>query len=241
MKEQNVKMDSAITKLPWSKVLVASDQPILRFGLLRLISQESDIEVRGEAESCPELLLKTEELGPDMVVVSLPLGGRLHPGWLGQLKHKQPSLKILAGIRVNDSSLACRVIRAGADGCVHWGASATEVITAIRKVLGGELYLGNTAWKQLLQEAAGDQPAGADVIESLTDREAEIFAMIGQGMNTKHIARALDLSPRTVDSHRKKLKLKLRLPTSAELNCRAFQYWQENSSLRTQCQQIRHC
>ncbi len=212
----------------WSKALIVADHPVLRFGLKRLISQEQDFEVCGEAGSASEALAKTETQRPDIAVVALPLENGLHPVLFPQMKAKYPALKILTGIRSDDPSLSCRVIRAGADGCIHWGVPVAELIEAIRAVLRGKVYLGERASKQLLRCSVVGESADGNV-ESLSDRELHVFAMIGQGTNTQKIAKRLDLSPRTVESHRKKIKLKLGLQNAAQLHHCAFQWWQEHS------------
>ena len=220
--------DRTVIKM-WSKVLIVADQPILRLGLVQLLSKEPDIEVRGEAETVSDTLVQVEALRPDLAVISLPLEGKLHPGWLLQLKAKHAPLKILAGIRMNDPTVACHVIRAGADGCIHWGAPVAELVKATREVLRGELYLEHRVSKRVLQCAVGNETPDGDRIGTLSDRELYIFGMIGQGMTTQQIATALDLSPRTIESHRKKIKLKLQARNAVELNRQAFQWWRENS------------
>jgi DNA-binding NarL/FixJ family response regulator len=212
----------------WSKVLIASDQPVLRFGLRQLLSRESDIEVRGEADTAADVLAKTEALRPDVALIALPLDNSLTPDWLQQAKAKHPPLKILAGIRLDDPGLACRMIRAGADGCIHWGSPLAEYIKAIRTVLQGNVYLGSDASKRLLNCAVDGASPDVDGADSLSDREMGVFIMIGRGMTTQQIASSLDLSPRTIESHRKKIKLKLQVRSAIELNRRAFQWWRDN-------------
>ena len=212
----------------WSKVLIVADQPVLRFGLIRLLSQEQDFEVCTEAGGADEAVRIVESQRPHLALVALPLENSLHPELFRKMKADHPPLKILAGIRIDDPNLSCRVIRSGADGCIHWGEPVAELLGAIRTVLRGEVYLGQRASRLLLRNSVNGESSGDDV-ETLSDRELHVFAMIGQGMNTQKIAKSLDLSPRTVESHRKKIKLKLRLQNAAQLHHRAFQWWQEHS------------
>lgn len=213
----------------WSKVLIVVDQPVARFGLSRLLSQEPDIEVCGEADTASDAVLKTETLKPHLALIGLPLENKVQPDLFSQLRTKHPPLKILVGIRADDPGLACHFARIGADGCVHWREPLADLIKAVRAVLHGELYLGNLTSKRLLQYAVDGKSPDGDGIESLSDREVQIFAMIGQGLTTQQIAHTLDLSSRTVESHRKKIKLKMQVHNAMELNRRAFQWWRENN------------
>jgi DNA-binding NarL/FixJ family response regulator len=177
----------------WSKVLIVADQPIVRFGLARLLSQETDIEVCGEAETGADALAKTEKLRPHLAVIGIPLENKVQPSLFSQLRTIHPPLKILVGVRVDDPVLACHFVRQGVNGCIHWREPLADVLKAVRAVLRGDLYLGNLAAKRLLQYAVDGKSPGSDGIESLSDREVQIFAMIGQGQTTRHIASTLDL------------------------------------------------
>jgi DNA-binding NarL/FixJ family response regulator len=210
------------------KLLIAADQPVLRLGLRQLLSHETDLEVCGEAANTSELLAKTAALLPDLAVVALPLDGDVNPGCLRETKAKHPPLKILAGLRLDDPGLACRMIRAGADGCIHWGAPLGEIISAIRTILQGNIYLNSRASTRLLRCAADGAAPDGDGVDVLSDRELYVFAMIGQGLTTQQIATELDLSPRTIESHRKKVKIKLQVRSAIELNRHAFQWWRDN-------------
>ena len=114
------------------------------------------------------------------------------------------------------------VLRAGADGAIHWGEPVATVTEALRTVLRGEVYLGGPATKRLLKSAIRGDSLDHGV-ESLTDREWRIFTMIGQGLTTQQIANELDISSRTVESHRKKMKLKLKVQNATQLNRIAYQ------------------
>jgi DNA-binding NarL/FixJ family response regulator len=213
----------------WSKILVVADQPLMRFGLAHLISQQRDLQVCAEAENVAGALQQIQQHCPHLAIINLPLEKKLHPGLLPQLRDKHPPLKILVGTRTDEPSLACHFIRVGADGCIHWGESVEKVVGAIRAVLNGDVYLSDAASRRLVQAAIDGRSANRNNFESLSDREINIFAMIGQGLTTQQIAHTLDLSPRTVESHRKKIKIKLQLRNASELNHRAFHWWRDNS------------
>jgi DNA-binding NarL/FixJ family response regulator len=215
-----------------SKVLIISDQPVLRHGLKSLFSQQLNLELCEEAEQASDALHKVEVMRPDLVALSLPLQNKSHLGLIAQLKTKYAPLKVLAAVRQDDPSIIGRVLRAGADGCIHLGESVAQVLEAARTVLNGDLYVGSTVAKRLLNQAVKGESSDRNGVESLSDREWHVLMMIGQGLTTRQIAGKLELSPRTVESHRKKLKLKLGLQNATQLSHHAYREWHamENGS-----------
>ena len=212
-----------------SKVLIVADQPVVRYGLARLLSQELDLEVCGEAADASGALHEVEALRPDLALLSMSIDGASHPGLIEQLKAKHSPLKILAAILHDDSTLAGRILHAGADGCIHWGESITRIVEAMHVVLRDELYVANRMAKKLLRRAVEGKSLDDNPSELLSGRELDVFTMIGQGLTTQQIAQRLDLSPRTIESHRKKIKMKLGLQNSVQLSRCGFQWWRENS------------
>jgi DNA-binding NarL/FixJ family response regulator len=210
------------------KVLVISDQPVLRLGLVRLFQGESHVEVCREAECASAALEQVAAIGPDLATIGLPLESKIHLELIAELKAKHPPLKVLAGIRHDDPSLVARLFRAGADGCVCWADPLTKITEAARTVLRGDFYVGSRSAKRLLKSALGGTSPANNGVESLTDREWNVFIMIGQGLTTRQIATDLDVSARTIESHRKKIKLKLGLQNATQLNHVAYRSWQEN-------------
>jgi DNA-binding NarL/FixJ family response regulator len=209
------------------KILTISDKPVLLFGLLRLFSREPDLEVCGEANSASSALEQTASLRPDMAMIALPLGDGMQFELIAELKAKHLPLKVLAGFRQEDSGIMSRAFHAGADGCLCWGDPLTQLVEAAHTVLAGDVYVGSRSGKRLLKHAlSGNSPADHGV-ESLTNREWNVLVMIGQGLTTRQIASTLDVSTRTVESHRKKIKIKLRLQNAAQLNHIAYQSWQQ--------------
>ena len=120
-------------------------------------------------------------------------------------------------------------MRAGATGFVSKREAMPKIVAALRQVLGGEVYLSPQMTTKLLQRAAVGKPLDHNPTEALSNRELQIFEMIGQGLTTVQIASKLEVSPKTVESHRKVIKTKLNVQTSAQLSRRAFQWVQENS------------
>jgi DNA-binding NarL/FixJ family response regulator len=207
------------------KVLVIADQPVLRYGLRNLLMEGSTIAACEEAESAADALHKVETLEPKLAVLSLPLQDKIQPGLIGQLKEKHPPLKVLATIRQDDPSVVGRLLRAGADGCLHLGEPLAQIARAVHAILHGDLFVGSTVAKRLLDCAVKGEALDHDGVDSLSDREWHIFMMIGQGLTTRQIAGRLELSPRTIESHRKKIKIKLSLQNATQLSHHAYHEW----------------
>lgn len=206
------------------RILIVDDHPIVRQGLTQLIAHESDIEVCGDAESVNEALRKTEALYPDLLVVDISLTDSHGLDLIAQLKESHPETKMLVWSMFDEMIFAERVLRAGAAGYINKRESVEKVIDAIRHVLRGDIYLSPRMNNHMLSRIGRGEPIQQNPIGSLTDRELEVFGMIGQGIATKQIARKLGLSPKTVETHREKVKAKLDLRNAAELSCRAVQW-----------------
>ena len=210
------------------KVLIVDDHPIVRHGLGELIARQPDLEMCGEAADASEALRHVETTRPDVAVIDISLNGENGIELIGQLKALYPEVKILVSSMHDEKTFAGRALRAGALGYINKRESIRKVVDAVRQVLRGEIYLSPQMANQLLHRAAVGEPLDHDPIETLSNRELEVFEMIGQGMNTQQIAGKLGLSPRTIETHRKKIKTKLNLPNSAQLSRTAFQWVQEN-------------
>ncbi len=209
------------------KVLIVDDHSIVRYGLGELIARQPDLEVCGEAADSAEALRQVEANRPDAAVVDISLDGDNGIVLIGQIRALYPEVKTLVSSMHDEKTFAGRALRAGASGYINKRESISKVIDAVRRVLRGEVYLSPQMASQLLHRAAVGEPLDHDPIERLSNRELEVFEMIGQGMNTQQIAHKLRLSPRTIDTHRKKIKTKLNLQNSAQLSRAAFQWVQE--------------
>ncbi|MHC4178706.1 MAG: response regulator transcription factor [Planctomycetota bacterium] len=210
------------------RVLIVDDHPIVRHGLGELIARQPDLEVSGEAADVSEALRQVETNRPDVAVIDISLDGENGIELIEQIKALYPEVKVLVSSMHDEKTFAGRALRAGALGYINKRESIRKVVDAVRQVLRGEIYLSPQMASQLLQRAVVGQPLDHDPIETLSNRELEVFEMIGQGMNTQQIARKLGLSPRTIETHRKKIKTKLNLQNSAQLSRAAFQWVQEN-------------
>jgi DNA-binding NarL/FixJ family response regulator len=200
-----------------SKVFVVDDHPILRQGLSKLINDQSDLMVCGEAESPPAALEGIGQTKPDLVLLDLSLAGGDGMELCRQLQERFDGLPVLI-ISMHDESLyAERCLRAGAMGYVMKQEPPATVMTAMRKVLSGNIYLSEKMSAKLLRNFAGSRNADASPLERLSDRELEIFRLIGKGHSVRAIAEQLFLSPKTVEAHKEHIKQKLNLKTSNEL------------------------
>jgi len=211
-----------------SKVLIVDDHPIVRHGLGELIARQGDLEVVGEAADVSEALRQIETNRPDVAVIDISLGGENGIELIERIKALYPEVKTLVSSMHDEKTFAGRALRAGALGYINKRESIRKVVDAVRQVLRGEIYLSPQMASQLLHRAAIGEPLDQNPIETLSNRELEVFEMIGQGMNTQQIARKLQLSPRTIETHRKKIKTKLSLQNSAQLSRAAFRWVQED-------------
>ncbi|MGD1277249.1 MAG: response regulator transcription factor [Tepidisphaeraceae bacterium] len=207
--------DSAVGK---KKVLLVDDHPVLREGLGRLINDQNDLMVCGEADSPPQALELAASLVPDLVALDLTLAGGDGLELCKQLHDLYPRLPILIVSMHDESLYAERALRAGASGYVMKQEPQEQVMAAIRQTLAGDTWLSDKMAAKLLRSLRGAKDsAERSPLDRLTDRELEVFRLIGQGLGVKSIADTLFLSPKTVDAHKEHIKQKLNLKTNNEL------------------------
>lgn len=200
-----------------SKVFLVDDHPVLRQGLSKLINDQTDLAICGEAESPPTALEGVARTNPDLILLDLSLAGGDGIELCRQLQERFHGVPVLI-ISMHDESLyAERCLRAGAMGYVMKQEPAERVMTAIRKVLSGDIYLSESMSAKLLRNLSGARQANTSPLERLSDRELEIFRLIGKGHSVRAIAEQLFLSPKTVEAHKVHIKQKLNLKTSNEL------------------------
>jgi DNA-binding NarL/FixJ family response regulator len=199
-----------------AKVLIVDDHPVMREGLRALISREQDLTVCGEAETATQALDAVTNLKPDLVLADITLPGRSGIELIKDIRALQPAVLILV-ISIHDELLyAERVLRAGARGYIMKQESGPRMMQAIRQLLAGRIYLSDKISTRILENFAGKRPK-ASPIERLSDREFEVFQLIGRGKSTAQIAQELHLSTKTVEAHRARVKEKLDLRTMPEL------------------------
>ena len=215
MATKREKPEKKRTKL---QVVLVDDHPIVRKGLAQMIAREPDMEVCGEAETAVEALKAIAACHPDVAVVDLSLKGTSGLELLKDLKVRFPKLPVLVLSMYDESIYAERALRAGARGYLMKEEATEKVLAAIRGILSGQIYLSEAMASRLLHMAVGGRDPGAvSPTERLSDRELEVFQLIGQGYGNTDIARQLHLSPKTVETYRAHIKEKLDLSSATEL------------------------
>lgn len=212
-----------------TRILLVDDHPLLREGLAMRISSQPDLEICGEAETEAEGRALVKRTNPDLVIVDIALKSGHGIDLIKRIKARHPKVKMLVVSGYDESLYAERSLRAGAMGYLNKQETNENVIEAIRTVLSGRRYLS----PKMAQNVAGrtiprQQPVEEDLIGRLSNRELEVFQLIGQGKTMRTIAGRLHISIHTVDSHRDNIRHKLDLKNSTELIQRAVAWVLEN-------------
>lgn len=209
------------------RVMVVDDHPIVRDGLRHLIDAEPDMMVCGEARSGEAALKTLPQLRPDMVLVDLGLPGMDGISLIGRISASFPEVLILVVSMLEQSMYAERALKAGATGFVTKADATEEVVTAIRRVIQGELYVSEGLAMDIIGDLIGGGKGSLTAVErQLSDREFEVFRLIGRGFRPRQIADALELSVKTIETHQANIKRKLGLKDARELAYYAMR-WQE--------------
>lgn len=201
-----------------SQILIVDDHPITRQGLAQLINFEPDFKVCGEADGVAEARRKIDELSPDLVLldITLPDGSGLEV--VKDTLAIHPGCQILVISMHEENLYAERVLRAGGRGYIMKQEGGKKIVAAIRRVLAGKVYLSEAMSERVLEGLTGGQSSDDRVpLQTLTDREFEVFELIGQGKSTRAIAEHLKLSIKTVEVHRLNMKRKLQLQSASDL------------------------
>jgi DNA-binding NarL/FixJ family response regulator len=203
-------------------ILIVDDHPMLRRGLAALIEGEPDLAVCGQAASCEDALRIIGQGKPDLAIVDLGLEGSDGLELIKAIKASHPEVMTMVLSMHDESLYAERAINAGARGYVTKQQLDDTILVAIRRVLDGGIYLSKKMSARFAEKyLAGGSLKDDSPLAVLSDRELEVFRLIGQGGSTREIAERLNLSPKTIESHREHLKQKLTLHTAAALVRRA--------------------
>ncbi len=223
-------MSDSISTRKTARVLIVDDHPVVREGLTAKLSAQPDLEVCGEAEDVAGALALFETARPDVCVVDISLKRGDGIDLIKRIKARDGSARVVVWSMHQESLYAERALRAGALAYVHKGKATREILLAIRSALADKIYLGEDTSARLIGRlvGAGDGPAERAPIERLSDRELEVFQLMGQGSTTEQVAEAMHLSPKTVETYRARIKEKLRLSNITELIQRATQWVLEN-------------
>jgi len=212
------------------KILIVEDHPIFRAMLAQLVGQELGMTVCGEADNIKDAMALIEQTKPDVAIVDITLFGSSGLELIKDIKARKLRVPVLVVSMHEEKLYAERVLRAGARGYVSKHEPPSAVVDAIRKVLAGGIYLSETITGTILGRLGhADQaiePTGVDI---LSDREIEVFQLVGRGLNSRQIAERVNLAPSTVDSYRARIKEKLGIKNAAELYQRAAQWVTERN------------
>lgn len=200
------------------RVLIVDDHPVFRHGISALINAEADLEICGEASSSPSALEAMRQLKPDVALLDISLPGTNGIELIKLMKAEQPKLPLLVLSMHDESLYALRALRAGALGYVMKAEALTHVLTAIRKVIVGEIFVSPRLSERLIFQAIQSTDAGSgSPVDKLSDRELEVLELLGRGFGTKEVAAELHLSVKTIETHRAHIKEKLGFRDAGEM------------------------
>jgi DNA-binding NarL/FixJ family response regulator len=199
------------------RVFLIDDHPIVRQGLALFIDREPDLMVCGEADGATSALQAIRDAMPDFIVLDISLDGPDGLELLKALRSEYPNLPVLILSMHDESAYAERALRAGANGYIMKQEATEKVLTAIRQILRGDVYLSDRLTKRMLQQFIHGAVPPRDPLAKLSDRELEVYRLIGAGHGTRQIADELHVSTKTVESYQAHIKEKLSLRNAREL------------------------
>ncbi|QNN21018.1 response regulator transcription factor [Planctomycetales bacterium ZRK34] len=213
-----------------ARVMLVDDHPVVRHGLAQAIGHAGDLEVCAQAASAGDAMAAFDDAAPDVVVIDLSLEDGSGMDLIKQIKSASPNTRMLVASMHDENLYAERVLRAGAMGYINKEESMEKIVEAIQQVMRGRIYLSSNMADQVLNRVTrGDDDADQSPVETLSDRELEVFQQIGQGLTTRQIAEKLHLSPKTIETHREHIKTKLNISNNNQLVRFAAQWMIEQS------------
>ncbi len=212
--------------LDTSRILIIEDHPIFRLGLKELIEQEPNLTICGEADNVSSGLKAVSENNPDLVIVDINLQGRDRLDLIQTIKQQKPSLPVLVVSMYDEITYVERAMRKGASGYIVKHNALETLVNAIQNIFAGQTAISEPHKSNLLQKYMNPtlRDIKGGIMESLTEREMEVFLLIGKGNSTGQIAEALNLSVKTIGTYREHIKKKLNLKNAAELLREAYHY-----------------
>lgn len=211
-----------------ARIVIVDDHAIVRYGMNVLLNAADDLSLCGEAATIDEAIQSIQSLKPDAAVIDIVLQEENGLDLIRKLRTDGESLPLLVMSMHNESTHAEKALRAGAQGYIMKEDADEVLVDALRTILDGKLYVSDGIHEKMLRSYIDDDASEEhDGINSLTDREKEVFELIGKGLTSREIAGQLDCSPRTVEVHRAKIKKKLDCDTAAQVVRQAVQ-WLEN-------------
>jgi DNA-binding NarL/FixJ family response regulator len=213
------------------RILIVDDHPMMREGLAQLIGHQADMMVCGQSGEAGDALEKVRLLKPSLVLADITLPGRNGLELIKDIQVLDAGVGVLVLSMHDESFYAERVLRAGGRGYVMKQEGGKKIIEAIREVSAGRIFVSEKMAARILEIFSGHRPDdGKSAVENLTDREFEVFQLIGQGMGTKDLAAQLHVSPKTIEVHRANIKGKLRVKNMAELIRHAVRWVESEKS-----------
>jgi DNA-binding NarL/FixJ family response regulator len=203
-------------KTAQTSILIVDDHPMMRDGLRQLIGNEPDLKVCGEADDAPGALAQAEELKPDLAIVDITLRSTNGLELIKDLQIRSPETKVLVLSMHDESLYAERVLRAGGRGYIMKQEGGKRIIEGIRQVANGRTFVSDAISAKIL-DSFSRHGENKSAVEQLTDREFEIFQLIGRGLGTKEMAEKLHVSVKTIEVHRVNIKEKLKTATAPDL------------------------
>ena len=220
----------SVGQAPATKILIVDDHAVMRQGLAKLLSDEQGLRVCGEAENVSDALKAIGRLKPDLTIVDISLPGRTGIELIRDVRRDYPQVCVLVLSMHDETIYAERALRAGARGYIMKQEGGKVVVEAIRKVLTGQVYLSERMTAKLCERISAGSQAPDSPLEVLSDREMEVFQLIGDGLTTRQIAEQLFLSMKTVEVHRDHIKRKLNLKDGSALVRHAIR-WAETEKI----------
>ena len=212
-----------------ARILIVDDHPIVRDGLTAALSRQPDLQVCGEAATVAEAMTLVAAQEPDLAIIDLSLSGGSGLDLIKRIKTSHAATKMLVLSMSDESLYAERVLRAGAMGFLHKQEAREKLLDAIHHVLDGKIFVSQAINERLLQQVMlGNPPLQQSPIAALTDRELEVFELLGQGLGSSEIAQRLHLGIKTIETHRQRIKGKLHLKSGLDLVRHATQWVLEN-------------
>ena len=200
------------------RILILDDHPITRYGLIQLINREPDLQVCGDAESTPQALAAMKSARPDLVLADITMPGRSGLEFIKDVRVEFPQVAVLVMSMHDENLYAERALRAGARGYIMKNEGGGRILEAIRQVLQGQVYLSKSMAAALLDLLTRPQSRRREATPGvLSDREFEVFELIGQGLSARQIGQQLNVSVKTVATHRQHIRQKLKMQTGPEL------------------------
>ncbi len=226
MDDNSMNANSINNESKIKKILIVDDHPVLRQGIKRIIERVKDLQICGEASGAAEAIEIINRDKPDLAIIDITLSGNVNGiDLIRSIRERFPEIYTLVLSMHNEEIYAERAIRAGARGYIMKEDASKNITSAICTVFKGELYLSNKLSKKILERLIQNPEDHNDAaMKNLTNREFEVFQLVGNGFSTKEIARKLNLSIYTVESHKKNIKEKLGVKDSAELTKNAIQW-----------------